>query len=42
MKTLHENWKEKFITDELDREKMLKVRGGGDPNDGNPSGPIIK
>ena len=42
MKTLHENRQEMFIMDELDREKMLKIRGGTDPNDGDPSKPIIK
>jgi hypothetical protein len=42
METLNENWKELFIADELDRSEMFRIRGGGDPDPGDPGDPIIK
>jgi hypothetical protein len=41
MKTVNENWKELF-EDSLTLQEMLRVRGGGDPGNGDPSDPIIK
>jgi len=41
MKTVNENWKELF-EDSLTLQEMLRVRGGGDPGDGDPSDPIVK
>ncbi|MFC2112403.1 hypothetical protein ACFLTA_03970 [Bacteroidota bacterium] len=40
MKTVNENWMELF-ENELNENEMLRVRGGGDPNE-PPDGPINK
>lgn len=41
MKTVIENWKELFV-DSLNEQEMLLIRGGGDPVEGDPEGPIVK
>ncbi|MFC2115002.1 hypothetical protein ACFLTU_00905 [Bacteroidota bacterium] len=41
METLNPTWNELF-EEKLNEKDMLCIRGGDDPSNGDPEGPIIK